>query len=79
MKIGQYIQDKWLERLGRTGVLVVYDPARRYRDLCLALRADKREVVDASESSIESREAGDSDQRRGLADRLRAGGAAAER
>jgi hypothetical protein len=56
MKIGQYIQDKWLERLGRTGVLVVYDPARRYRDLCLALRADKREVVDASESSIESRE-----------------------
>jgi hypothetical protein len=56
MKIGQYIQTKWRERLARTGVLVVYDPARRYRDLCLDLQADKLQVVDASESSIESRE-----------------------
>ena len=56
MKIGQYIQDKWLTRIQRTGVLVVYDPDRRYRDLCLALSTDKRCVVDASDSSIEARE-----------------------
>lgn len=49
MKIGQYIQSRWLERLGRTGVLVVYDPARRYRDLSLSLRSEQREVVDAGE------------------------------
>lgn len=56
MKIGQYIQGKWLERLERTGVLIVYDPARRYRELCLLLGGEQRAVVDASESSIESRE-----------------------
>lgn len=56
MKIGQYIQEEWLSRLQRTGVLVVYDPDRRYRDLCLALAADKRCIVDASDSSIEARE-----------------------
>lgn len=56
MRIGQYIQGKWLERVARTGVLVVYDPDKRYRDLCLSLREDGRVVVDASESSIEARE-----------------------
>jgi len=44
-------------RLKQAGCLVVYDPARRYRDLCFDLMADKVRVVDASESSIESREA----------------------
>ena len=56
MKIGQYIQGEWLTRLQRTGVLVIYDPDRRYRELCLALAADKRCIVDASDSSIEARE-----------------------
>ena len=32
------------------------DADRRYRDLCLALAGDRLRVVDASESSIESRE-----------------------
>ena len=41
----------------RSGVLVVYDPHRRYRELCLSLAGDAVAVVDASESSIESREA----------------------
>jgi hypothetical protein len=36
--------------------MVVYDPDRRYRDLCLELVDEKRVVVDAAESSIESRE-----------------------
>jgi hypothetical protein len=35
----------------------VYDPDRRYRELCLDLASDKVRVVDASASSIESREA----------------------
>jgi hypothetical protein len=40
----------------QAGALVVYDPDRRYRELCLDLASDKVRVVDASESSIESRE-----------------------
>ena len=56
MKIGQYIKEEWLSRLERTGVLVVYDHDRRYRELCLSLAADKRCVIDASDSSIEARE-----------------------
>src|SRR5262245_1342866 len=58
MTIQQFIQNEiLLPRLQQTGVLVVYDPDRRYRDLCLELAVDGRCVIDASESSIESREA----------------------
>ena len=56
MKICQYIQEEWLARLRRTGVLVIYDPDRRYRELCMSLAAEKRCVIDASQSSIEARE-----------------------
>lgn len=57
MKISEFIQTEvLLPRLREAGVLVVYDPDRRYRELCLALAGEKRRVVDASESSIESRE-----------------------
>jgi len=56
MKIEQYIREELITRLERTGVLVVYDADRRYRELCLLLAADKRCVIDASESSIEARE-----------------------
>ena len=56
MKIGQYIREEWIARLGRTGVLVVYDADRRYRELCLSLATDKRCVIDASDSSIDARE-----------------------
>jgi hypothetical protein len=38
-------------------LLVVYDADKRYREQCFDLGADKVRVVDASESSIESREA----------------------
>ncbi len=57
MTIKQFIQEDVLRpRLKKASVLVVYDPERRYRDLCCDMAADKCAVVDATESSIESRE-----------------------
>ena len=57
MAIQTFIQDEMLlPRLRRNGVLVLYDPAQRYRILCLALASETLRVVDATESSIESRE-----------------------
>ena len=56
MTISEFIRDELLlPRLKDRGVLVVYDPERRYRDLCLGLAADGRQLIDATESSIESR------------------------
>jgi hypothetical protein len=56
--IADYIRDEVFNaRLRQSAVLVVYDPQRRYRELCLSLACDAVAVVDASESSIESREA----------------------
>jgi hypothetical protein len=58
MKIHEFIQTQiLLPRLHQSGVLVVYDPDQRYRELCLELASDERRVVDASDSSIESRAA----------------------
>lgn len=58
MKIKGFIQNKiLLPRLKKTGVLVVYDPDRRYRELCLEMATETLPVIDASESSIDSREA----------------------
>lgn len=57
MIIKEFIQEEvLLLRLKKAGVLVVYDPDRRYRELCNELADEKRVVVDATESSIESRE-----------------------
>ena len=54
--IKEYIQrDVLLSRLKKHGVLVVYDPQRHYRELCLELSSEKLKVIDASESSITSR------------------------
>jgi hypothetical protein len=55
--IKAFIQDRLTERMKQNGVLVVYDPERRYHELCLKLATDEIPVNDASESSIESREA----------------------
>src|SRR5690554_2495522 len=55
--IKSFIQDRLIERMMQNGVLVVYDPKSRYRELCLELAADEIRVIDAGESSIESREA----------------------
>ena len=58
MGIKEFIQNEvLLPRLRQSEILVVYDPERRYRELCLEFATEKRQVVDASESSIESREA----------------------
>lgn len=56
MSIEAYIQEQALaERLRNRGVVVVYDPELRYRQLCQGLISDSVEVVDATESSIVSR------------------------
>lgn len=58
MSIAEFIRENVLRpRLTQAGALVVYDADQRYRELCFALAADKVRVVDASQSSIESREA----------------------
>ena len=58
MSIAEFIRESVLRpRLKQTGCLVVYDADERYREQCFDLAADKVRVVDASESSIESREA----------------------
>ena len=58
MSIVEFIRESVLRpRLKQAGCLVVYDADQRYRDLCLGLAGDAVRVVDASNSSIESREA----------------------
>lgn len=58
MSIKIYIQEQILApRLKQKEVLVVYDPDRRFHDLCMEMASDEIKVVDASASSIVSREA----------------------
>jgi hypothetical protein len=58
MSIAEFIRESVLRlRLKQAGCLVVYDADQRYREQCFDLATDKVRVVDASESSIESREA----------------------
>ena len=58
MTIAEFIRESVLRpRLKQAGALVVYDADKRYREQCFDLAADKVRVVDASESSIESRAA----------------------
>lgn len=49
-------QEVFLPRMNKNGVLTVYDPEMRYRELCLDLDSEEIRVIDASESSILSRE-----------------------
>jgi hypothetical protein len=58
MSIRTFIQTQiLLPRLQQHEVLVVYDAEQRYRELCLELASETLRVVDAGESSIESRAA----------------------
>lgn len=58
MSIAEFIRESvFRPRLKHAGALVVYDADRRYREQCFDLAGDKVRVVDASDSSIESREA----------------------
>ena len=58
MSISNFIRDSvLLPRLKAAGCLVVYDAVGRYRTACQDLAGASIQVVDASESSIDSREA----------------------
>jgi len=56
MNIEQYIANQVFEMRLEGRVLVVYDELQRYQDICAAMESGNITVVDASESSIESRE-----------------------
>ncbi len=57
MRIETFIQQEILTpRMADKGVLVVYDPERRYHGTCTSLADERCRVVDASTSSILSRE-----------------------
>jgi hypothetical protein len=58
MSIAEFVRESVLRpRLKQAGALVVYDADKRYREQCFDLAGDKFRIIDASESSIESREA----------------------
>jgi hypothetical protein len=58
MSIAAFIRNEiFLSRLRNASVLAVYDPDRRYHDICHSIADKDTAVVDASESSIEAREA----------------------
>ncbi|MBJ6127402.1 PglZ domain-containing protein [Microvirga splendida] len=58
MSIAAFIRNEiFIPRLKNASVLAVYDPDRRYYDICRSLADKDTAVVDASESSIEAREA----------------------
>ncbi|MDG4901398.1 MULTISPECIES: PglZ domain-containing protein [unclassified Mesorhizobium] len=57
MSLAAFIRDSVLRpRLKKAGCLVVYDPARLYRDIVSELADEQTAVVDASQHGIESRE-----------------------
>ena len=57
MRLSDYVsQEVFLPRLKDADILVVYDPQNLYLDTCLSIDSEECKVVDASESSIESRE-----------------------
>ncbi len=56
--IAEFIREQvLLPRLKMVSVLAVYDPDRRYRDICIALAGSETAVIDAGEDGIEAREA----------------------
>lgn len=55
--IKEFIQQEIvLPRVRQHAALVVYDPDRRYRELCLELACDTIRVIDVSEGSLAARE-----------------------
>jgi hypothetical protein len=58
LKFEEYITTEvFLPRLKKSSVLVIYDSDGRYAEICMGLGSDDVSFIDASESSIESREA----------------------
>lgn len=57
MLIAEFIRELIIRpRVKHKGCLVVYDPDRRYQEICIELQSDSIKVIDATASSIESRE-----------------------
>src|SRR5688572_17740636 len=56
MKIREFIQDRFRQRLEERRALVVYDPEGRYRQLTLDINGGALTVVDAGSSIIQARE-----------------------
>lgn len=57
MPIKEFIQNNiLLPRINKNSVLVVYDPEKIYQDVCLDMATDTLKVIDATKSSITSRE-----------------------
>lgn len=56
MKITDYIQDQFRQRVESHTCLVIYDPAKRYRELTDGLASENVTVVDATDSIILGRE-----------------------
>jgi hypothetical protein len=58
MSIAAFIRNEiLLPRLRKASVLAVYDPDQRYHGICQSIVGNDTAVVDASETSIEAREA----------------------
>jgi len=58
MKIREFIQTEVFgKRAQAHACLVIYDPARKYREVAMSMAADKCRVIDGSLSVIEQREA----------------------
>ncbi len=58
MSLRDYIRDEVFDRRARShSCLVVYDPARRYREIVLSMETKTRRVIDGAGSIIEAREA----------------------
>ena len=56
MKITEFIQETFRNRAEKAGALVVYDPAKRYRDIVRGMAEAHCTVVDATDSFIEAHE-----------------------
>ena len=56
MKIVDYIQEQFRQRVESHAGLVIYDPAKRYRDLANGLASGTVTVVDTTDSIILGRE-----------------------
>jgi hypothetical protein len=56
MKIREFIQETFRNRADKAGALVVYDAAKRYRDIVHSLAGDRCKVVDAGDSFIEAQD-----------------------
>jgi len=56
MKIVDFIQETFRNRMEKAGALVIYDPAKRYRDIARSLAGALCTVIDATDSFIEAQE-----------------------